>query len=231
MLLLVADTSGRHGSVALARAGSDSRDVEVIEEVPLAGGTFSSELVPQIAALLSRHGFSKTQLDAFVVVAGPGSFTGLRVGLAAIKALAEILHKPIAAVSLLEVVALASCAQGRVVAALDGGRGEVYVGEYVVAGETAQRVREQVVSKNEMLRLAESAVLVTPDENLAAAARAVACPVMGVAVPSVAAIARLGVSKLQAGLTVSPEQLEANYIRRTDAEIFAKSGSDSVQPA
>ena len=221
MLLLVTDTSGRHGSVALARADSDLPEVEVIEEVPLAGGTFSAELVPQIAALLSRHGFSKTQVDAFVVVAGPGSFTGLRVGLAAIKALSEILRKPIVPVSLLEVVALSSRAQGRVVAALDGGRGEVYAGEYVVAGEVAQLVCEQVVSKDEMVRLAETAMLVTPDENLAANARAAGRSVVAVAAPSAAMIARLGSNKLHAGATVSPEQLEANYIRRTDAEIFA----------
>jgi tRNA threonylcarbamoyladenosine biosynthesis protein TsaB len=221
MLLLVTDTSGKHGSVALARAGSESRNVELIEEVPLAGGTFSAELVPQIAALLSRHGFGKTQVDAFVVVAGPGSFTGLRVGLAAIKALAEILGKPIVPISLLEVVALSSRAQGRVVAALDGGRGEVYAGEYLVAGEVAQLVCEQVLSKDEMTRLAQAAVVVTPDEQLAANARAAGRSVVAVAAPSAAAIARLGVGKLQAGSTVSPEQLEANYIRRTDAEIFA----------
>ena len=88
-----------------AGEGTDHDKVEVIEAVPLAGGTFSAQLVPQIAALLTKHGFSKTDIDAFVVVSGPGSFTGLRVGLAAIKALAEILAKPIVPVSLLEVVA------------------------------------------------------------------------------------------------------------------------------
>src|ERR1700686_659943 len=108
MLLLVTDTSGKQGSVALARAQErDGNDVEVIEVAFLAGGMFSAQLVPQIAALLDKHGLSKADIDAFVVVSGPGSFTGLRVGLAAIKALGEILKKPIVAVSRLEVVALA----------------------------------------------------------------------------------------------------------------------------
>ena len=105
MLLLVTDTSGRNGSVALAR-DVPGGEVEVIESVPLEGGTFSAQLVPQISSLLTKHHFAKGDIDAFVVVSGPGSFTGLRVGLAAIKALAEILAKPIVPVSLLEVVAL-----------------------------------------------------------------------------------------------------------------------------
>src|ERR1700756_1230937 len=126
MLLLVTNTSGKQGSVALARAGkSDPHEIEVIEVAPLDGGAFSAQLVPQIATLLAKHRFSKADIDAFLVVTGPGSFTGLRVGLAAIKALAEIFKKPIVPVSLLEVIALASDHEGKVVAALDAGRGDV----------------------------------------------------------------------------------------------------------
>src|SRR5579864_6838139 len=139
MLLLVTDTSGRQGSVALARVAEDGRDrsdPEVIEVAPLAGGTFSAQLVPQIAALLAKHGLIKSDLEAFIVVSGPGSFTGLRVGLAAIKALAEIIQKPILPVSLLEVLTLASRAQGKVAAILDAGRGDVYFGLYEIAGES-----------------------------------------------------------------------------------------------
>ena len=56
MLLLVTDTSGRNGTVALARAEND--EVHLLEVVPLAGGMFSAQLVPQIASLLQNHGFS-----------------------------------------------------------------------------------------------------------------------------------------------------------------------------
>jgi len=96
MLLLAADTSGKHGSIALAHCEPDA-SCAVLEVVPLAGGTFSAQLIPQIAALLAKHGFSKRDIGAFAVASGPGSFTGLRVGLAAVKALVEILGKPVAA--------------------------------------------------------------------------------------------------------------------------------------
>jgi tRNA threonylcarbamoyladenosine biosynthesis protein TsaB len=229
MLLLVTDTSGKHGSVAVVQAGegANPNEITVVEEVALAGGTFSAQLVPQIAALLAKHGFGKTDIGAFVVVSGPGSFTGLRVGLAAIKALAEILRKPILPVSLLEVVALTSGVQGRVMAALDAGRGEVYAGEYEIAGDAARVLRESLLSKDEFLSAAENRVVATPDLALAATARETRLSVSSIAFPGAAAIARLGWRKLQAGETVSPEQLEANYIRRSDAEIFAKPASSS----
>src|SRR5216684_4989526 len=118
MLLLAADTSGRHGSIALAHCGPEAA-CAVIEVVPLDGGTFSARLVPQVAALLAKHGLNKRDIDGFAVVSGPGSFTGLRIGLAAVKALAEVLAKPIAAVSLLEACVFSSGAEGTVMAALD----------------------------------------------------------------------------------------------------------------
>jgi tRNA threonylcarbamoyladenosine biosynthesis protein TsaB len=227
MLLLVTDTSGKHGSVALVRAreGAETNGVQVIEEVPLAGGTFSAQLVPQIAALLAKHGFCKTDLEAFIVVSGPGSFTGLRVGLAAIKALAEILHKPIVPVSLLEVIAQASHREGKVVAALDAGRGEVYVGEYTVTAQSAQVCRERVLTKDEFLSSSPGSVVATTVASLADAARLAGIPVEMIEGITAERIALLGWKKLQAGETVTPEDLEANYIRRTDAEIFAKPSS------
>ena len=222
MLLLITDTSGKHGSVALARTGSTPNEVEVIESVPLAGGTFSAQLVPQIATLLTRHGFSKENIDAFVAVSGPGSFTGLRVGLAAIKALAEILHKPIVPVSLLEAVAVASQAVGMVLAVLEAGRGEVYVAEYEVGTDSARLLGEHLLGRDEFLAAAPGATVATPDETLARHARDTGRSVSQVAQPGAEVIARLGWRKLHAGQTVSPEQLEANYIRRSDAEIFSK---------
>ena len=101
----------------------------------MVGGTFSAQLIPQISDLLSSNGFTKHEIGAFAVASGPGSFTGLRIGLAAVKALAEVLGKPIAAVSLLEVCVFASGAQGKIMAALDAGRSEVYVGEYEVPAQ------------------------------------------------------------------------------------------------
>jgi tRNA threonylcarbamoyladenosine biosynthesis protein TsaB len=224
MLLLVTDTSGRNGTVALARAG-ESDHVQILEVVPLAGGMFSAQLVPQIAAILQNHGLTKSHVDAFIVVTGPGSFTGLRVGLAAIKALAEILHKPIAPVSLLELVAAGSRAQGKVAVALDGGRREVFFGAYDVAGESIQVLREELLSQADFLSAALDSTVVTPDAAFATIAREVGLTVVTVENPNSEMIARFGWKKLQAGATVSPEKLEANYMRRSDAEMFVKQSS------
>jgi tRNA threonylcarbamoyladenosine biosynthesis protein TsaB len=224
MLILAIDTSGKQGSIALARAGEPTAegDFEVIEIAPLVGGTFSAQLIPQIAELLSSNGFMKTAIGAFAVVSGPGSFTGLRIGLAAVKALAEGLSKPIAAVSLLEVCVLASGAQGKVMSALDAGRSEVYVGEYEIPARAGQPPRESLLSRNEFLAQAKGWTVVTPDSVLAEAARAVGLRVSVLDPISAADVARLGWRKIQSGETVGHEQLEANYIRRTDAEMIEK---------
>jgi len=219
MLLLATDTSGKHGSIALAQCGP-GRDCEVLEVVPLTGGTFSAQLVPQIAALLGKYGFSKGDIGGFAVASGPGSFTGLRVGLAAIKALADVLRKPIAAVSLLEAVAVAGHPRGKVISALDAGRNEVFVGEYDV-GDSGARFSERLLTRQELLKSTGDATIVTPDRNIAEAAKSRGLPVEEVEPPQSDAIARLGWTKIQTGQTVSPEDLEANYIRRADAEIMA----------
>jgi len=226
MLLLVTDTSGKQGSVALARAEEwDRNEVEVIEVAFLAGGMFSAQLVPQIAVLLDKHGLRKADIDAFIGVSGPGSFTGLRVGLAAIKALGEILKKPIAAVSLLEVVALAGKTEGKVAALLDAGRGEAYFGAYEIAGAAAQVLQERLLSKDEFLSAASGSTVITPDPAWAAVARESGFVVFAVEAPNAEMITRLGLRKLQACDTVSPEQLEANYMRRSDTEMFVRSSS------
>jgi tRNA threonylcarbamoyladenosine biosynthesis protein TsaB len=224
MLILAADTSGKQGSIALAHGLSNGK-CDVIEVVPLTGGTFSAQLVPQVASLLSKHGFKKQDIDAFAVASGPGSFTGLRVGLAAIKGLAEILEKPIATVSMLEAVATAGGMQGRVLAVLDAGRGEAYLGRYEVSAERATLVEERLVHLEALVLSDGASTLVTSDQNIARSLGAKRVPVVEVAVQQSDAIARLGWKKILAAETVSPEALEANYIRRTDAEIFSKSRS------
>src|SRR4051812_13670296 len=95
MLILSIDTSGKNGSVALARG--DAEKFQLIATSPVEGGTFSAQLIPQIARLLSQNNLKKSDIDAFAAATGPGSFTGLRIGLTAVKGLAEILRKPIAA--------------------------------------------------------------------------------------------------------------------------------------
>ena len=229
MLLLSIDTSGRQGSIALARAeeGHLPGDVEIIEIMPLVGGTFSAQLIPQISTLISSNGYDKDAIGGFAVVSGPGSFTGLRVGLAAVKALAEILIKPIAAVSMLEVCAVTSGIRGKVVAALDAGRDDVYIGEYEISSTVPAEARltdpERVMSRAEFLNRAEGWYVVTPDLAIAQAAQAVGAQMSAIAPTSAADVARIGWAKIRSGETVPPERLEANYIRHTDAENIEKS--------
>jgi len=230
MLLLATDTSGKNGSIALARLTSGQSEVGVLEVVPLAGGAFSAQLVPQIAALVEKHGYRKADLAAFAVASGPGSFTGLRVGLAAIKALAEALQKPIAAISLLEAVAwtstVPSAARGRILAALDAGRGDVYVGDYELQPRMHMH-SERLVSREEFLAEARGAeakgnTVATPDARLAETFRAAGIRAELIEYPNAGVIAHLGWERLRRGQTVRPEELEANYIRHSDAEIFSK---------
>jgi tRNA threonylcarbamoyladenosine biosynthesis protein TsaB len=169
--------------------------------------------------LLQKHGITKPQIDAFAVVSGPGSFTGLRVGLAAIKALAEILKKPIATVSMLEATALAAKAEGRVTAVLDAGRGEVYAGVYKVQGDRASCVGEEILSTQSLTERAASEQVVTADLKLAEMLDQHGVTVIRVQAPRADAVASLAFRKLQCGETVSPEALDATYIRRSEAEI------------
>src|SRR5205085_2380567 len=108
------------------------RDEPAISEtVAISGGTFSANLVPQIVALVGKQGFCAADLQAIVAVNGPGSFTSLRVGLTAAKGLAEGLHLPIVTVSALELLAAGGAEGEQVLAALDAGRNQAYVGHYI----------------------------------------------------------------------------------------------------
>jgi tRNA threonylcarbamoyladenosine biosynthesis protein TsaB len=180
-----------------------------------------------LAALLENHGFTAKDIGGFAVASGPGSFTGLRVGLSAVKGLAEVLDKPIAAVSVLEALATLSAESGSVAAALDAGRKEVFWGLYQLSGGTATRVAEELLSQSEFLRQVRdgnASSVVTSDESLAelAATGGANARLQLVERNGSELAARVGLRKLLAGDTVSVEELDANYIRRSDAELFFK---------
>lgn len=222
MLLLAIDTSGKQGSIALAQCGPN-HVCQIIEVTPLAGGTFSAELVPQIARLLEKHNFSKVNIDGFAVVSGPGSFTGLRIGLAVVKALADVLAKPIAQVSMLEAVASATDSQGKIMAALGGGRNEVFVAEYERGSSGVRLIRERMLAPAEWLESDSESIILTPDLPLTEAAQAKGLQVRKVERPRSDIIARLGWKKIALGEIVSAEALEANYVGRSESELFVKS--------
>jgi tRNA threonylcarbamoyladenosine biosynthesis protein TsaB len=225
MLLLGIDTSGKSGGITLAEG--DQNSWRVVESCVIAGGTFSAQLVPTLAALLQRHGFKAADLDGFAPISGPGSFTGLRVGLSAIKGLAEVLKKPIAPVSLLEALIMTSVGgspgQGIIAAALDAGREQVFLGLYELTNSHARKLSEQLQTQNEFLealRNSHATRFVTCDHALATLAAESGAGLQEVERPGSEEAARIGLGKLLAGETVSVEDLDANYIRRSDAEIL-----------
>jgi len=241
MLVLAIDTSGREGSLALAHAelapspepGGPAilQKFDLLELVALTGRMYSAELIPQLSAALALQRLDKHALGALVASSGPGSFTGLRVGLSTVKALAEALRKPIAAVSALEVTARMAQQPGCVVAVLDAGRSQVFVGEYDFRSDYAiVSSRQSLLGLEHWLESASSAAqrregrppsCVTPDREVAAAAAARGLPVQLISAPKADLHARVGLEKILRGETVSPEQLEPDYIRASDAELFS----------
>lgn len=123
MLILAADTSLPIFSVALLR------DRLLIGAVALEGRSSRNEkLLPAVDWLLSESGVDRREIDLFAVTRGPGSFTGVRIGLATIQGLALALGKPICAMSTHEAIALGEQLEGAVID--DAGRGEFYVSRF-----------------------------------------------------------------------------------------------------
>lgn len=222
MLLVAIDTSGRNGSVALCRG--DAASFQTLKVTPLEGGTYSARLMPAIAEMLASQRIGKEDIDALVVVSGPGSFTGLRVGIATVKGLCEVLAKPLVAVSMLEAMAvIRGSADGKVSVTLDAGRSEVYVGEFVMLNTRATVMREYISKLDGFApEMASSGVTVlSPDAKVAESLIAAGVAVQQVEPLRADDVGRFGLHKLLAGEVADPATLDANYIRRSDAEIFS----------
>jgi tRNA threonylcarbamoyladenosine biosynthesis protein TsaB len=222
MLLLAVDTSGKNGSLALVRASESGFDV--LELVPLAGRMYSAQLIPELQNALVRQNLKKSDIDAYAVAAGPGSFTGLRVGLSTVKALSEVLHKPIAAVSVLEAAARMAASNGRVMVALDAGRRQVFVGDYEFDREfKVTRAQESLVAFQPFFESVKGkqTKIFSPDHTVRVAAAEHGVVIRDIAAPQADMFARIGYQKVVAGETTPAEILEANYIRASDAELYS----------
>jgi tRNA threonylcarbamoyladenosine biosynthesis protein TsaB len=222
MIILAIDTCGREGSLVLVC--TDGSNFETLEQVSLAGRTYSAQVVPQLAAALERQKLAKNAIDLYAVASGPGSFTGIRVGIATVKALAEVFAKPLAEVSVLEAMVYSSRKHGgRVVAVLDAQRAEVYVGEYEVADALPKLECEMLMSQPELIALVRGseARVITSDKAVITFLAQAGVAAELIARPTAAVIAEIAAHKLRAGITIAPELLDANYIRRSDAEIFS----------
>ncbi len=219
-LILALDTTDEYGSLALLRDG------ETLEEMELhAPGGFAHVLYPRLEELLARHGVGVAAIDCFAAAAGPGSFTGVRVGLACVKGLAEALGRKAVAVSNLQALACFGVRDWRAVM-LDARRGEVYGAVY---DRGARPVADEVVAPVErwLAGLPEGAVgFVTPDVGLLWAAvvgtRFAEAPVTAAPRAIAAAVGRLALARWEAGEAQDPAALDANYVRRSDAELLWK---------
>jgi tRNA threonylcarbamoyladenosine biosynthesis protein TsaB len=214
MKILLIDTCGAVGSVALA--DTETRGVVASEE--MAGRTASERLVGVLRGLAERSGVAFRELGAVVVVSGPGSFTGVRVGVSAAKGLCDALGVPLVAVSRLAVLAGMGGASGRVVAVLDAGRAEFYCGEYV----DGVCVREALLIRDDVLAVVgrEPAMAVVCEAGVAEALAELGPRL--VQEPNAGDALALALRRIERGEFDDLATLDANYVRRTDAEIFAK---------
>jgi tRNA threonylcarbamoyladenosine biosynthesis protein TsaB len=220
MRLLMIHTAGGEGSVALA--DTELAQAIVATEV-LPGRTSSERLVPAVRRLMEASGFRLSELAAVVVVHGPGSFTGVRVGLSAAKGLSEAAGVPLIAVSRLALLAArVDGAGGAVHAVLDAGRGEFYYGQYV----GRRCLREALIGREDLIAAVAGGVVVVCEAKVAEVLaelgpRVVDEPSAADALPF--ALGRIGLREFD-----DVAVLDANYLRRTDAEIFAKPAMPKV---
>jgi tRNA threonylcarbamoyladenosine biosynthesis protein TsaB len=230
VLILALDTATPSGSIAILR------DEKVIGVVSTATDeTYSSRMFRQLDFLLGELRLSPGDFDLFAVNSGPGSFTGLRVGLTAAKGWAEAYHKPVAAISGLEAVATQCRAEPLIVPVLDARRGQVYYGLYCrLHGRVKRQGEERVGTPEEFasalaqLSAESSAVVACPDAELVAklgmaelsgAGQGASIRmerVSGVLAPVIGWIAHERASR---GDLADALSVDANYVRRSDAEL------------
>lgn len=207
MRVMGIDTCGPEGSIALAEVTETG--VMVLGKQRLGGRTYSGELMPAIRELLERGGASVADLGAIVVVRGPGSFTGVRVGLSTAKGLAQAAGVGVIGVSRLQVLAQKA---GSRAAVLDAGRGEMYFG---AAGDEAG---ETVMSPEEICGRIEVSEIACCEAKAAQAltgARLMEAPTAEDAL-------RLGQGRILRRDFDDVAAMDAHYLRRSEAEVVAE---------
>lgn len=231
VIVLSIDTCDSRGSVAVLREHS------ILGLIPHeTRDEYSSWLLPVVNDLLKGAGLSMKDVSGYTVASGPGSFTGVRVGLTTVKAWAEVYGKPVAAISRLEGIAAQVAGLADFVAAfVDAQRGQVFGAVFERAGNGLERLAEEMVTAPE--RFVETAAELThgrtvawvsPDAALLSAEPAWKQRekrgerIDQVSATLAAMIGRIGLRRLREGKTTDALRLDANYVRRSDAEIFWK---------
>lgn len=208
--LLLIDTAGSAGTIALAE------ETGLVATAVLPGRSASERLVAEVRRLLEAAGWRLGELAAVAVVHGPGSFTGVRVGLSAAKGLCEAAGVAMIAVSRLELLVVVG-GGGSGDAVLDAGRGEFYYGAY----EGGRCLREALLTKAEVLEAVGSRRVVACEGKVAEGLGG-EVEVLMVAEPSAEALLPIALERLARGAVDDVAAVDANYLRRTDFEIKAK---------
>lgn len=220
MLTLAFDTTGEFGSIALA--DEDGLRAEALVHAPEG---FGQVLFPRVHALLKAQSATLQDVELLAAASGPGSFTGVRVGLAAMKGLANVLRIPAVGVS--NLAALASFSTRPLQATIiDARRGEVYAALYDATGKTI--IPESVISFPRWLELLPDAELewiatdFRPFQTGLVGTRFENYPVTIAPRAVAGAIARIAICRARAGERLEPAAVEANYVRKSDAELLWK---------
>jgi tRNA threonylcarbamoyladenosine biosynthesis protein TsaB len=199
---------------------------EMVCQKELEGRSYSATLVAAVEELLGRQGIRLNDVGCIVGVCGPGSFTGVRVGLSAVKGLAEGAGLPVVAVSRLEVLARKA---GVLSSALDAHRHEVFL-----------RLAERDLHLRELLAGAPDLAGITPCSRIAVCDDAAASllqtawpgvELVRVTPPTAADALVVAAPDIASGCFVDVALLDGHYLRRSDAEIFGASDLASVKPA
>jgi tRNA threonylcarbamoyladenosine biosynthesis protein TsaB len=231
VFILALDTCDARGSIALLRD-----EVLLHAETHTTAEDYSSWLLPAVTRVLTATGLRLADIELYAVAAGPGSFTGVRVGLTTVKAWSEVYECPIAAVSRLEAVAAESTGSSPFVAAcIDARRNQIFAALYRRQGASLDRIEdEMVIATDKFLDWCAAKagpgnidwVSSDPDcltQSASWSSRlALNERVQEISTPLAPRIGRIGYNLALQNRLTDALTLDANYVRRSDAEIFWK---------
>ncbi len=233
MLVLAIDTSGDVSGIALANEKQTISELHVLHRMDLL-----RRLMPNIDYLLKDAKKTRSDLEGIVISLGPGSFTGLRIGMAAAKSMSQVLHLPIVGISTLDVLAhSATAANPKSIAALIHARlNEVFWALYRNESGTIERLTEDAVSTvEEMISRARAEESVVFCGDGAERNRAFLEAQFGLSSvldewynwPRAAVLAKLGIRRLLAGHSDDLFQLEPEYVRKPTPVIRLEAAENS----
>ena len=223
MYILGIETSTKTGSVAVVAENGVIAQYSLNIEV-----THSERLMSTVDRVLKDTGVTIAEMGGFAVAIGPGSFTGLRIGLSTVKGLALATNKPVAAVPTLEALAWnLPFAAYPVCPLLDARKNEVYAALYQFDGPAlVQVMAEAAIPLKELaerisgktLFTGEAAHLYRAEIEKQFHDRALFAPLSAV-LPSAATVAEVGLGMIRSGRQADPDNLTPLYIRRPEAEV------------